>query len=167
MGRRRDGGITFQRMGESISRRALLARGVAAAAAVVVSPALLRAAAGTPMMVYKDPTCGCCHNWVEIMRKSGFDVSVKDTADMPSIKARYKVGRDLASCHTALVGGYVVEGHVPADVIRKLLAGKPKVLGIAVPGMPVGSPGMEGSPKDSYDVLTFDGAGKTTVYARR
>ena len=119
------------------------------------------------MMVYKDPNCGCCHKWVEIMRKSGFDVSVKDTADMPSIKARYKVGRDLVSCHTALVGGYVVEGHVPADVIRKLLAGKPKVLGIAVPGMPVGSPGMEGSPKDAYDVLTFDGAGKTTIYARR
>jgi len=119
------------------------------------------------MMVYKDPNCGCCHNWVEIMRKSGFEVSVKDTADMAAIKARYKVGRGLTSCHTALVGGYVVEGHVPADVIRKLLAEKPKVLGIAVPGMPVGSPGMEGSPKDPYDVLTFDAIGKTTVFAKR
>lgn len=154
-------------MSELISRRALLARGVAAAAAVVVSPALLRAAAGTPMMVYKDPNCGCCHNWVDIMRTSGFEVSVRDTTDMASIKTRYKVGRTLTSCHTALVGGYVVEGHVPADVIRKLLAGKPKVLGIAVPGMPVGSPGMEGGTKQPYDVLTFDSAGRTTVFAKR
>lgn len=154
-------------MSELISRRALLARGAAAAAALVASPALLRAAAGTPMMVYKDPNCGCCHNWVEIMRTSGFDVSVRDTDDMASIKTRYKVGRSLASCHTALAGGYVVEGHVPADVIRKLLTEKPKVLGIAVPGMPVGSPGMEGSRKDPYEVLTFDAAGKTTVFAKR
>jgi hypothetical protein len=154
-------------MSELISRRALLARGIAAAAAAVVSPALLRASAGTPMMVYKDPNCGCCHNWVEIMRTSGFDVSVKDTTDMPAIKTRYKVGRNLASCHTALVGGYVVEGHVPADVIRKLLAEKPKVLGLAVPGMPVGSPGMEGGTKQPYEVLTFDAAGKTSIYARR
>ena len=154
-------------MSDPISRRALLARGVAAAAAVVVSPALLRAAAGTPMMVYKDPNCGCCHNWVEIMRTSGFEVSVRDTGDMPSIKSRYKVGRNLASCHTALVGGYVVEGHVPADVIRKLLADKPKVVGITVPGMPVGSPGMEGGTKQAYDILTFDSAGKTTVFAKR
>jgi hypothetical protein len=154
-------------MPELISRRVLLARGVAAAAAAIVSPALLRAAAGTPMMVYKDPNCGCCHNWVEIMRTSGFDVSVKDTTDMAVIKTRYKVGRKLVSCHTALVGGYVVEGHAPADVIRKLLAEKPKVLGIAVPGMPVGSPGMEGGTKQAYDVLTFDAAGKTTVFAKR
>ncbi len=154
-------------MSELISRRALIARGVTAAAAVVVSPALLRAAAGTPMMVYKDPNCGCCHNWVEIMRSSGFEVSVRDTGDMASIKTRYKVGRNLASCHTALVGGYVVEGHVPADVIRKLLADKPKVVGIAVPGMPVGSPGMEGGTKQAYDILTFNSAGKTTVFAKR
>jgi hypothetical protein len=119
------------------------------------------------MLVYKDPNCGCCHNWVEIMRTAGFEVSVRDTSDMSSIKTRYKVGRPLVSCHTALVGGYVVEGHVPADVIRKLLADKPKVLGIAVPGMPVGSPGMEGTPKQAYEVLTFDAAGKTTVFARR
>jgi hypothetical protein len=119
------------------------------------------------MLVYKDPNCGCCHNWVEIMRTAGFEVSVRDTGDMSSIKTRYKVGRPLVSCHTALVGGYVVEGHVPADVIRKLLADKPKVLGIAVPGMPIGSPGMEGNPRQAYEVLTFDAAGKTTVFARR
>jgi len=154
-------------MPDFISRRALLARGIAAAAAAIATPSLLRAAAGTPMMVYKDPNCGCCHNWVEIMRGSGFDVSVRDTSDMASIKTRHKVGRNLGSCHTALVGGYVVEGHVPADVIRKLLAEKPKVLGLAVPGMPMGSPGMEGGRKEAYEVLTFDAAGKTTVFARR
>lgn len=150
-----------------MSRRALLARGIAAAAAAIVAPSVLRAAAGTPMMVYKDPNCGCCHNWVEIMRGSGFDVSVRDTTDMASIKTRHKVGRNLTSCHTALVGGYVVEGHVPADLIRRLLADKPKVLGLAVPGMPAGSPGMEGGRKEAYEVLTFNAAGKTTVYARR
>jgi hypothetical protein len=154
-------------MADSISRRHLIGSAVAAAAGAFALPTLLRASAGTPMMVYKDPNCGCCHNWVEIMRTAGFDLSVRDTGDMNSIKARYKVGRPLASCHTALVGGYVVEGHVPADVIRKLLADKPRVLGIAVPGMPIGSPGMEGATKQAYEVLTFDAAGKTTVFARR
>lgn len=154
-------------MTESLSRRALIESGLTAAAAVFALPSLLHASAGTPMLVYKDPNCGCCHNWVEIMRAGGFEVSVRDTGDMASIKTRYQVGRQLASCHTALVGGYVVEGHVPADVIRKLLSDKPKVLGIAVPGMPVGSPGMEGTPKQAYDILTFDSAGKTTVFARR
>ena len=153
---------------DSLSRRALLARGLAAALAMMGAPSLLRGQTRTAMMVYKDPNCGCCHNWVEIMRAAGFDVSVRDTEDMQAIKTRHKVTRALASCHTALVAGYVVEGHVPADVIRKLLAEKPKVLGIAVPGMPVGSPGMEsGNRKDPYDVLTFDAAGKTSVYSKR
>lgn len=154
-------------MADSISRRRLIGSAFAAAAGAFALPSLLRASAGTPMMVYKDPNCGCCHKWVEIMQTAGFEVSVRDTGDMGSIKARYKVGRPLASCHTALVGGYVVEGHVPADVIRKLLANKPRVLGIAVPGMPIGSPGMEGTPKQAYEVLTFDATGKTTVFARR
>ena len=154
-------------MTDSISRRRLIGSAFAATAGAFALPALLRASAGTPMLVYKDPNCGCCHNWVEIMRNAGFEVSVRDTRDMNSIKTRYKVGRQLTSCHTAMVGGYVVEGHVPADVIRKLLADKPKVLGIAVPGMPVGSPGMEGTPKQAYEVLTFDAAGKTTVFAKR
>jgi hypothetical protein len=119
------------------------------------------------MIVYKDPSCGCCGKWVAIMKKAGFDIAIRDTADMQSIKRRYKVGDDLVSCHTALVGGYVVEGHVPADLIQKMLKEKPKVLGLAVPGMPMGSPGMEGGTKEAYEVLTFDLAGKTTVYARR
>ncbi|HEU5219428.1 MAG TPA: DUF411 domain-containing protein [Gemmatimonadales bacterium] len=154
-------------MSELISRRALLATGFNAAAAAVVFPALLRPASPIPMMVYKDPGCGCCKTWVSIMRSAGFEVSAKDTSDMQTIKTRYKVPAALASCHTALVGGYVIEGHVPADLITKLLKDKPKVLGLAVPGMVTGSPGMEGSPKQAYDVVTFDAAGKTTVYARR
>lgn len=119
------------------------------------------------MMVYKDPNCGCCKTWVTLMRNAGFEISARDTADMPAIKQRYKVPEALGSCHTALVGGYVVEGHVPADLITRLLKEKPKVLGLAVPGMPIGSPGMEGGTKEAYDVLTFDAAGKTTVFARR
>ena len=151
-----------------MSRRALLGSGVSALTAALCLPELLHAAsAGTAMLVYKDPNCGCCHNWVDIMRAAGFEVATHDTGDMAAIKTRYKVGQSLASCHTALVGGYVVEGHVPADLIRKLLAEKPKVLGLAVPGMPMGSPGMEGGRKQAYEVFTFDAKGKTTVYARR
>jgi len=154
-------------MSELISRRALLASGFNAAAAAVAFPALLHASAAIPMVVYKDPNCGCCTKWVGLMRSAGFEVSTRDTSDMASIKTRYKVPAALGSCHTALVGGYVVEGHVPADLITRLLKEKPKVLGLAVPGMPMGSPGMEGSTKDAFDVVTFDAAGKSTVYARR
>lgn len=122
--------------------------------------------AGVPMVVYKDPNCGCCAKWVELMKGAGFEVSARDTPNMDAIKARYRVGRAQASCHTAVVGGYVVEGHVPAEDIKRMLKEKPAVLGIAAPGMPVGSPGMEGSPKDAYNVVTFDAAGKTTVFAK-
>lgn len=155
-------------MPRSFSRREFLTRGVAAAAAAAAFPALLGATAATPMVVYKDPNCGCCAKWVTLMRSAGYEISVRDTADMQPIKRRYQVPAALASCHTALVGGYVVEGHVPAELISRLLKEKPKVLGLAVPGMPAGSPGMEmGGEKDAYDVLTFDAAGKTTVFARR
>ena len=154
-------------MSELISRRALLAGGFKATAAAVAFPALLRTSAGIAMVVYKDPNCGCCTKWVGLMRSAGFEVSTRDTSDMASIKRRYQVPAALGSCHTALVGGYVVEGHVPADLITRLLKEKPKLLGLAVPGMPMGSPGMEGSTKDAFDVVTFDAAGTTTVFARR
>ncbi len=148
----------------SFSRREFLAR---AAAVAAVFPGLLPAQAAPAMMVYKDPNCGCCKSWVSLMRAAGFEISARDTPDMPAIKQRYKVPAALASCHTALVGGYVVEGHVPADLITRLLKEKPKVLGLTVPGMPIGSPGMEGGTREAYEVLTFDAAGKTTVFARR
>ena len=119
--------------------------------------------------VYKSPTCGCCTEWVAHLRRHGFRVKTEDLTDLQSIKTRHGVPAALQSCHTALVGGYVVEGHVPADLVDRLLQERPKVTGIAVPGMPVGSPGMEvpGRPADRYQVVTFDRSGQTGVFATR
>ncbi len=99
------------------------------------------------------------------MENAGFKVEVHDLADLASIKHAAGVPSELEACHTARIGGYVVEGHVPAEDIRRLLANRPDIAGIATPGMPVGSPGMEGPYKDHYDVVTFDGSGRTTVFA--
>lgn len=120
-----------------------------------------------PMVVYADPGCGCCGNWVKLMDAAGFQTSVQHTTDMVSIKKRYGIPNNLVSCHTALVGGYKVEGHVPADLIKKMLTEKPRIAGLAVGGMVTGSPGMEGPNPQPYDVMSFDAAGKTSVYARR
>ena len=119
------------------------------------------------VVVYKDPNCGCCKSWVEHLRKHGFEVVAKDTADMTAIKRTGRVPEALHSCHTAFVNGFVIEGHVPAADIQRLLAEKPRVAGIAVPGMPIGSPGMEmGSRVDRYDVIAFNRDGSTRVFAR-
>jgi hypothetical protein len=130
---------------------------------------------GTPsatkviMQVYKSPTCGCCKSWVERMQAAGFDMRVTDLSEaaLQKEKARLGVSDNLQSCHTAVVNGYVVEGHVPAADIQRMLKEKPKIAGIAAPGMPRGSPGMEvpGGAKDAYDVIAFTKAGKTSVYA--
>jgi hypothetical protein len=120
-----------------------------------------------PVTVYKSPTCGCCGKWVEIMRANGFDVTVTDMPDVAPMKDKQGVPAALRSCHTAIVGGYAIEGHVPPDLVKKLLKEKPTAAGIAVPGMPMGSPGMEGATKDSYNVVLFDKTGKTSVYATR
>jgi hypothetical protein len=127
------------------------------------------AAAKPTVTVYKSATCGCCAKWNEHMRTAGFDVVVNDLPDVTPIKDKYHVPPPARSCHTAIVGGYVIEGHVPADLVQKLLKEQPKdVVGIATPGMPTGSPGMEvEGRKDAYNVVTFDKAGKTTVYAAR
>ena len=119
--------------------------------------------------VYKSPTCGCCKKWVEHMEKSGYKVTAHDVPDVAVYKKRYGVPDALGSCHTAIVtSGYIVEGHVPADVIDKLVAQAPKdIIGLAVPGMPQGSPGMESATKDKYDIVAFDKAGKTKVFASR
>ena len=153
-------------MASQISRRHFLIQGAALAAAATV-PGLLAAQAAPAMVVYKDPNCGCCKLWVDHVKAAGFAVSVRDSSDVASVKKRQGVPARLYSCHTAIVGGYVVEGHVPADLVQKLLKDKPKVVGLAVPGMPAGSPGMEQGSKEPYEVLTFDAAGKTTVYAKR
>ena len=117
--------------------------------------------------VYKTPQCGCCRTWVDHLRKNGFDVTTHDVDDISAIKTKLGVPSDLGSCHTAVAGSYVVEGHVAADEIQKLLATKPKIAGVAVPGMPAGSPGMEvpGRKADKYDVIAFAKDGKRSVFA--
>jgi hypothetical protein len=122
---------------------------------------------GPEMTVYKSATCGCCSKWIEHMKSAGFQVRAVDLEDLTEAKQAAGVPLKLQTCHTALVEGYAVEGHVPADLVKKLLAEKPKVAGIAVPGMPSGSPGMESADRDPYDVLLFDKAGTTTLYAKR
>ena len=126
------------------------------------------AAASEPVIdIYKSPTCGCCGKWAEHLKANGFTVRTHDTQDVASHKSRLGVPLGLGSCHTAEVNGYLVEGHVPAKDIRQLLKEKPDARGIVVPGMPVGSPGMEqGSRKGHYDVLLVKPDGKTQIYSR-
>lgn len=119
------------------------------------------------MTVYKSPTCGCCSAWIEHVQKAGFTCTVRDLPDLTEVKASFGIPRALESCHTAQIGGYLVEGHVPADLIQKLLREKPTARGLAVPGMPIGSPGMEGGTPERYQVLLFDKAGTTRVFATR
>jgi hypothetical protein len=152
------------------SRIALLSGAAAFALLRVLGVRVTAAAAPRPgVTVYKSPTCGCCTEWVAHLRRHGFRVKTEDLADLQPIKTRHGVPAALQSCHTALVDGYVVEGHVPADLVDRLLRERPRVVGIAVPGMPVGSPGMEvpGRPAERYQVVTFDRAGQTGVFATR
>lgn len=129
----------------------------------------LPASALPEVNVYKDAGCGCCKEWVKHLEKSGFTVKSHDTADMATVKTSFGVPDALGSCHTARVGTYVVEGHVPADLIVKLLTEKPaNARGLAVPGMPNRAPGMQQpGPQPPYDVILFDKTGKTRVYASR
>lgn len=121
-----------------------------------------------PMLVHKSPTCGCCEVWVEHVRKAGFDVQVRDHDDMAPIKSRLGIPYGKGSCHTAEVGGYFVEGHVPAIDIKRLLAEKPNAKGLAVPGMPAGSPGMEmpDGRVQPYAVELVGRDGSTSEFAR-
>jgi hypothetical protein len=141
---------------------------VGAVGSVVRFPSSAFVAAPVAMTVYKSPTCGCCKEWVTHVSKNGFAPKIIDMDDLTKIKKDAGVPGGLESCHTALVGGYVVEGHVPADLVKKILAEKPKIVGIAVAGMVVGSPGMEqGNQKVPYQVTAWTKDGKTSVYARR
>ena len=119
--------------------------------------------------VYQAWGCGCCSVWVGHLQSNGFKVEKKSVSgkQLADFKLKNKVPEKLYSCHTALVQGYVIEGHVPADLIQRLLKERPAVAGLAVPGMPVGSPGMEGPNPQPYEVISFDKAGRTSVYARR
>jgi hypothetical protein len=119
------------------------------------------------LTVYKSPTCGCCSKWVDHMKGNGFDVKTMDVGDIDAVKRTYGVPPALGSCHTALVGGYVVEGHVPAETVTRMVRERPAIAGIAVPGMPAGSPGMEVPGRsDPYSVMSFDKAGQYSVYER-
>jgi hypothetical protein len=146
-----------------------------ATALMFAGPALVTTGCSEPssasdlVVVYKSPTCGCCGDWITHMRSAGFEVEVHDTADLTPIKERSGVGPALRSCHTAVVGGYVLEGHVPAEQVTRLLAERPDIRGLAVPGMPIGSPGMDvgydRSTWQDYDVVAFAANGDTEVYA--
>jgi len=140
-----------------------------AAITVLTAAALTRApdAAVHVVTVYKRPTCGCCGKWIAHLRAAGFTVVAHDTDDMSGVRGSLGVPFRLGSCHTARVGNYVIEGHVPADLIQKLLAEHPPLVGLAVPGMVTGSPGMEGPGAEPYNVVAWDRAGKTTNYAHR
>ena len=121
---------------------------------------------GVPTVtVYKTPTCGCCAKWVRHLRGAGLEVTAVDVPDLRQIKAENGVPRHLSSCHTALVDGYVVEGHVPAGDVLRLLEERPQIAGLAVPGMPIGSPGMEGPNPESYTVYAFEATGGTSSFA--
>lgn len=140
-----------------IERRTFLT--AAAGAALVLSHPSVAAAASASesMTVYKSPWCGCCGAWVEHLKAHGFSVNVVQMDDLAAVKERYGIAPQLQSCHTGVIDGYVIEGHVPAQDVTRLLAERPEARGIAVPGMPVGSPGMEqGDQRDPYAVLLFD-----------
>jgi len=146
-----------------LDRRRFLTVLGTAGAILAMRPAF--AEAGLPkVVVSKDPSCGCCSGWVDHLQAAGFSLEVRETPEINRVKDQLGVPQDLASCHTAEVGGYVIEGHVPEDAIKRLLNEKPQAKGLAVPGMPVGSPGMEvtGVENDTYEVVLFGPSGQKT-----
>jgi len=146
-----------------LKRLTLAAAAVTLVAAAAPAPAPV--APATTITVYHSPTCGCCKAWIRHLEANGFTVKSIEQEDVSPVKADLGVPRKLVSCHTALVEGYVIEGHVPAADIKRLLQQKPKIAGLAAPGMPGASPGMD-SGKDPYDVVAFDLKGGTTVWAK-
>jgi hypothetical protein len=151
-------------------RRALLATAATLIGASALPPAFGRAPDKTLIEVWKSPTCGCCHDWVSHLQANGYEVKTYDISEAAKNRQRTQLGlaEKYGSCHTALVGGYVLEGHVPAREIQRLLKERPKALGLAVPGMPVGSPGMDGPAyggrQDRYAVLLVQRDGSAAVY---
>lgn len=143
-----------------MNRRRFLATSTAV---LLAGPAI---AARDVIEVYKSSTCDCCNKWIEHLRANGFDVKAHDVDDITVSRARLGVPQALGSCHSARVGGYLIEGHVPAKDIQRLLRERPSAAGLAVPGMPRGSPGMEADIKDPYDVLLFQLDGRYAVYQR-
>ncbi|MCK1437055.1 DUF411 domain-containing protein [Bradyrhizobium sp. 15] len=142
-----------------ITRRSLM--GLIAAVSVGASTTGARANE-TAITVHKNPSCGCCSGWVQHLRGAGFKVRVEETSDLEPVRVRLRVPPELVACHTAEAGGYILEGHVPAAAVRRLLSEQPNIRGLAVPGMPVGSPGMEGGQPQPYTVMSFGAGGSRT-----
>ncbi|HEX5775087.1 MAG TPA: DUF411 domain-containing protein [Caulobacteraceae bacterium] len=139
-----------------------------AAAATFFAPAAACAAQAREITIYKTPWCGCCGGWVKRLQAAGFTTEVVEVQDLAPVRARHGVPFELSSCHTGVAGGYVFEGHVPVADVERVLKEKPKALGLAVPGMPIGSPGMEvpnGKP-EAFDTLLLLKDGTTKVFAR-
>jgi hypothetical protein len=132
----------------------------------VIFAGQLLPAASSQMKVYKTATCGCCGKWIDHLKANGFSVDVETVQETASYRQKFGVPANLASCHTGVVDGYTIEGHIPAADIKRLLKEKPKGKGIAVPGMPIGSPGMEGPRPQQYAVFLFQEDGSTTVFER-
>lgn len=135
-------------------------RALAIFAAGLVLPTFSASAQSPAIAVHKDPNCGCCTGWVRHLKDAGFAVTVEETANLQAVRKRLGVPTDLAACHTAEFAGYVIEGHVPALALRQLLDKRPAAVGLAVPGMPAGSPGMEGGTPRKYDVVLFGASGR-------
>jgi hypothetical protein len=134
-------------------------------ATAFAAPLFAGAAATTPVIdVYKSASCGCCGAWIEHLQKNGFTVRAHDVANAPAYRAKFGIPDELGSCHTGMIDGYAIEGHVPARDIKRLLAQRPKAVGLAVPGMPQGSPGMETGQSDPYDVVLVQANGRHLVY---
>ena len=155
-------------MTEPLTRRAFLIRAaVLSGAGALVAGRADAFPPATRITVYKDPNCGCCTNWNVAMRAAGFQVDVRDTPNIAAVKGSLGVPEALASCHTGVVAGYLFEGHVPPDLVQKVLREKPAIVGLFVPGMPVGSPGMEGPGPERYDVIALGRDQRRSVYATR
>ena len=156
-----------------LSRRSFLVRAAALAggSTLLASTRALAESTTKPVdvTVYKSPSCGCCTKWVEHLKANkAFRVATRDVDDVDPVKDGLGIPTQLRSCHVAVAAGYAFEGHVPGDLVAKVLRERPKIAGLAVPGMPAGSPGMEmGARKDAYDVIAFTKTGKTSVYAKR
>lgn len=146
-----------------------VAIGVVSLAVVGTAAMVLTAnpARARTIVVYKSPTCGCCNQWIAHLEANGFRVEARDVNDLGRIKAEVGITSANAACHTALIDGYVIEGHVPADVIARLLDERPDIAGLSVPGMPMGSPGMEGPRREPYHVYALARDGSREVYAAR
>lgn len=151
----------------TMRRRDFLA-GTLAGTCLLVPAVRTAAASAGRMEIYKDPLCGCCENWAAAMKAAGFSVEIHNEGDMTAIKSRFAIPEELEACHTAVLDGYIIEGHVPVEAVRKLMAERPDIAGIAVPGMPAGSLGMGDDPEAAYEVYAIArraGAASTVFYS--